>query len=158
MPSLDAVPAGPESDPPDPGPDPTRPTGAVPTTVRVAGALVGLEGLAALAFGIVLLVRALTGADGAGGLGYRVAEAAFFALVAAVLVAIGVGLVRGRRGTRSPAIVFQVLLLPVVYTMLGPSRQVALGAVAGVLVVGCLLLLIAEPSRRWVVGEPSDEG
>jgi hypothetical protein len=121
--------------------------------VRLAGVLVGLQGLLGLGFAVALFVRALTG-DGGPGLLVRdiVGEAGYFVLIGAALIAVGAGLVAGRRWARSPAIVTQLLLLPVVYTLLGPSRQLLLGIVAGVFVAGTFLLLISEPSRTWSMG------
>src|SRR5690606_22344720 len=49
------------------------------------------------------------------------------------------------------AIVTQLLLLPVVYTLIGPSRQLLAGIVAGVYVAGTFLLLISEPAMEWAV-------
>ena len=113
--------------------------------MRLAGVLVGLQGLLGLGFAVALTVRALT-VEGAG-LPVRdiVGEAGYF-------VVIGAGLVVGRRWARTPAIVTQLLLLPVVYTLIGPSRQLLLGIVAGVFVAGTFLLLISEPSRTWSMG------
>ena len=120
--------------------------------MRLAGALVGVQGLLGLGFAVVLVVRALT-VEG-GGLLVRdiVGEAGYFVLIGCALVAVGVGLVAGRRWARTPAIVTQLLLLPVVYTLLGPSRQLLLGIVAGVFVAATFLLLISEASRTWSMG------
>ena len=121
----------------------------VPPQVRLAGLLVGLQGLLGLGFAGALAVRALT-AEGAGlPVGDIVGESGYFVVIGAALVGVGIGLVRGRRWARTPAIVTQLLLLPVVYTLLGPSRQLVLGIVAGVVVIGTFLLLISEASRTW---------
>ena len=123
-----------------------------PRQVRLAGVLVGVQGLLGLGFGIVLVVRALSADDA--GLPVRdiVGEAGYFAVIGAALVAVGLGLVAGRRWARTPAIVVQLLLLPVVYTLIGPSHQLVLGVLAGVYVAGTFLLLISEASRTWAVG------
>jgi hypothetical protein len=113
--------------------------------VRLAGALVGAQGLLALTFMVVLAVGALD-ADRPGDL---IGQAGYFLIIGAALVAVGVGLVRGKRWARTPAIVTQLLLLPVVYSLLGPSRQLVLGIVAGVVVGGTFMLLISERSRVW---------
>jgi hypothetical protein len=60
--------------------------------------------------------------------------------------------VTGRRWARTPAIVTQLLLLPVVYSLIGPSRQLVLGIVAGAFVVTTFMLLISERSREWSMG------
>jgi hypothetical protein len=124
------------------------PTPGPPPQVRLAGLLVGLQGVLGLGFAVALVVRAL-GVEGAGLVRDIVGEAGYFAVIGAAVVAVGIGLVRGRRWARTPAIVTQLLLLPVVYTLLGPSRQLVLGIVAGVLVVGTFLLLISEATRIW---------
>lgn len=123
--------------------------GSVPPQVRLAGVLVGLQGLAGIGVAVAILVRALA----AGALsGYLLAEIGFFLVVGGAVVAAGAGLWAGRRWARSPAIVTELLLLPVVYSLLGPSRQVLLGVLAGVWVLTAFLLLISERARLWSMG------
>jgi hypothetical protein len=121
-----------------------------PRTIRLAGALVALEGLVGVGFGGYVAVRGAV-ADGAASLSLRavLGESATFIVMGGIVVAIGVALLRGRSWSRTPGIVIQAVLLPAAYSMLGPSRQVLIGAIAGVLVVTTLMLLISEPSRRW---------
>ncbi len=86
-----------------------------PLQVRLAGVLVGLQGLLGLGFAVALTVRALT-VEGTGlPVWDIVGEAGYFVVIGAALVAVGAGLVVGRRWARTPAIVTQLLLLPVVY-------------------------------------------
>jgi hypothetical protein len=110
--------------------------------------MVGVEALLGLAFAVALVIGAI-GADRPGPL---LGEAAYFLIIGAALVAVAVGLVIGRRWARTPAIVTQLLLLPVVYSLIGPSHQLVLGIVAGVFVVGTFMLLISERSRTWSMG------
>ncbi|WP_214370920.1 hypothetical protein [Pseudonocardia sp. H11422] len=133
-----------------PGPEgpPAAPAGP-PPQIRVAGAVVGLQGLLGVGFAVVVAVRAL-GADI--GVGNAIGEAVYFALIGAALGWVGWGLTAGRRWARTPAIVAQLLLLPVVYSLIGPSRQLLLGIVTGVIVIGTFLLLISERSRMWSMG------
>jgi hypothetical protein len=70
----------------------------------------------------------------------------------------GTGLLRGKRWARTPAIVAQLLLLPVVYSLIGPSQQLVLGILAGLVVIGTFLLLISEPSRTWSMDLFGDDG
>ena len=119
---------------------------APPAPVRAAGALVGLEALAAAAFAVVLAVRAGATQLGTGAV---LAEAGFFLLVAVAVGAVAAGLVTGRRWARTPAIVTQLLLLPVVYSLIGPSQQLVLGLATGVVVFATFMLLISERSRAW---------
>lgn len=110
---------------------------------------VALQGLAAVVFAVLLAFRA-----GSADLpvDFVLGESAYFAVIGLALVTVGVGLVTGRRWARTPAIVTQLLLLPVVYSLIGPSRQLVLGIVTGVLVVATFLLLISERSRGWSMG------
>jgi hypothetical protein len=117
--------------------------------VRAAGVLVAVQALAALAFAVALVVR--TGATPVGA-GPVVGEAGFFLLVAVALGAVAVGLLTGRLWARTPALVTQLLLLPVVYSLIGPSRQAVVGLLAGALVFATFMLLLNERSRRWSMG------
>jgi hypothetical protein len=120
--------------------------GGPPPQVRLAGALVALQGLAGVGVAVAILVRAMAADALSGAL---LGEIGFFLLIGGAVVAVGAGLLRGRRWARSPAIVTELLLLPVVYALLGPSRQVLFGVLAGVCVLGTFLLLISERSRIW---------
>lgn len=115
----------------------------------MAGVLVALQGVLALAFAVALAWRA-----GSADLPVRLVlgESGYFGLIGAALVAVGVGLWAGRRWARTPAIVTQLLLLPVVYSLIGPSRQLVLGIAAGVFVFATFMLLISERSREWSMG------
>ena len=117
--------------------------------MRLAGVLVAAQGALALVFAVVLALRAAS-ADLP--VDFVLGESAYFAVIGLALGAVGVGLVVGRRWARTPAIVTQLLLLPVVYSLIGPSRQLALGIVTGVFVVVTFLLLISERSRGWSMG------
>lgn len=130
----DASPAGPG----------TRP----PAQVRLAGVLVGVEALAAIGFTVMLLAGA--GANGER-LGAVIAQGVLFLLLTCGVAAVAVGLVTGRRWARAPGVVIQVLLLPVAYSLIGPSRQVALGLTVGVLAGATLLLLLGQAAKRWAM-------
>ena len=117
--------------------------------MRLAGVLVGLQGLLAVGFAVALAVRSSAPEVAVGSV---VGEAGYFVVIGAALLAVGVGLFTGRRWARTPAIVTQLLLLPVVYSLIGPSRQLVLGLVALVYVGSTFMLLISEPSRVWSMG------
>lgn len=131
----------------------SNPGTAAPAQVRAAGVLVGCEALLGLGFAVALVARA-----GSAQLGpvAVLGQAAFFLLVAGALGLVGWGLLVGRRWARTPAIVTQLLLLPVVYSLIGPSRQLVLGIAAGAVVVTAFLLLISERSRIWSMDLPPD--
>ncbi len=118
----------------------------------MAGVLVGLQGVAGLVFAVVLGIQAQGQS-----LGSVLGEVGYFVVIALALVFVGAALATGRRGARTPAIVTQLLLLPVVYSLIGPSQQLVLGIAAGVYVVATFLLLISERSRAWALAPYSPE-
>jgi hypothetical protein len=106
---------------------------------------VGVQGVAGVVFAVVLGVRAIGAGVAAGDV---LAEGGYFLLVGGALVAVGAGLVRGRRWARTPAIVAELLLLPAVYSLLS-VKQLVWGVLSGVVVIATFLLLISEASRAW---------
>ena len=123
-----------------------------PPQIRVAGVLVGLQGLGALVFAILVGIQ-----ESMLPLGSVLGEVGYFVVIGIALAFIGAALATGRRGARTPAIVIQLLLLPVVYSLIGPSRQLVLGVAAGIYVVATFLLLISERSRVWATAPYSRE-
>jgi hypothetical protein len=130
-------------------PEQTPVPDAPPPQVRTAGALVTLQALIAIGFAVLLGVQA---SEADLPLGAVIGEAGYFVVIGLALLAVGIGLLTGRRWARTPAIVTQLLLLPVVYSLIGPSQQLVLGIIAGVYVVATFLLLISERSRVWSMG------
>jgi hypothetical protein len=127
-----------------------RPVG-VPTTVRVAGGLVMLEGAVAVIIAITLIVRALLGHDQSGASGYG--TAAWFILLGGAVLAAGLALLVGKRWGRAIAVVAQVLLLPVVWSLLTDSDQPVPGGLLGVVVVASLVLLFSTPTSAWMADQ-----
>ncbi|MCP2268586.1 hypothetical protein [Actinokineospora diospyrosa] len=124
---------------------------AAPRTVRAAGAIVGLQGLVALVFTVLLLIRGLSGESE---LGTNVfGEAAYFAVLAAAVLACGAGLLIGKTWARSPAIVIQVLLLGVAWYATGPSGRPEYGIPVGVVCLAALVFLFNPATTRWAQGE-----
>lgn len=118
-----------------------------PRLVRAGGLLVGLQGAAGVVAAVGVLVSGSTGPT------LVLATAVWFAGFGVALLAVGVSLVRGRRGARTPAIVAQILLLGVAWYAAGPSSQPAFGVPAAILCVAVLVLLLCPPSLRWALGE-----
>jgi len=124
---------------------------SVPGTVKAAGALVGLEGLAGLAFAVILLI------DGSSGPGRNIyGEAGYFTVIFGGVLACGVGLLLGKRWARGPATAVQILLLGVSWYAIGPSSQPLLGGPVAVLCIAVLVLLFRAPSRAWADGVPRE--
>ncbi|MDH6281967.1 hypothetical protein [Prescottella agglutinans] len=124
-----------------PAPAPT------PSTVRRAGALVSLEGAAAVGFAIFLVVRGLLGYDQSVTSGYG--TALWFAILGGAVLAAGVGLLLGQRWGRTIALMAQLLLLPVTWYVL-TSHRVVWGIVLGVVVISALVMLFAGSTSRWM--------
>ncbi|MEV6134533.1 hypothetical protein AB0L63_00385 [Nocardia sp. NPDC051990] len=120
----------------------------VPATVRGAGGLVALEGAVAVVVAIVLVVRGLLGHDQSAVSGYG--TAAWFGVLGGAVLAAGIGLFLGHRWGRAIAVIAQVLLLPVTWSLLTDSHQPVLGALLGIVVVSALVLVFAPASNRWM--------
>lgn len=107
-----------------------------------------LEGAVAVAVAVALLVRTAAGDHGSAAIGYG--TAAMFAVLGAGVLAAGVGLLCSMRAGRGPAVVVQVILAPVAWSLLTASAQVLLGFLLGAVVLVTLALLLSGPTRRWV--------
>ncbi|MGH3768712.1 MAG: hypothetical protein ACRDTX_26755 [Pseudonocardiaceae bacterium] len=118
----------------------------LPRAVRAAGLLVLLQGLAGVAVAGVLVVGAARGSTGPVPIA---ATAAWLAGFGAILLAVGLNLIRGRHGARTPATVAQLLLLGVCWYATGPSSQPAYGLPAAAFCVAVLALLFCPPALRW---------
>jgi hypothetical protein len=118
-----------------------------PSTVRGAGLIVVLQGVAGLAVAAVLLVRRIAGADqhAVNGLG----TAAWFLLVGGAVLAGGWALVTGRRWGRGLAVFTQLLLLPIAWYLTGGSNQPAFGIPLGIVALTALVLLFTPAAVRW---------
>jgi hypothetical protein len=113
--------------------------------------LVTLEGAVAVIVAAVLIVRALLGhrEDEISGYG----TAMWFGILGGAVLASGIGLLFGQRWGRAIAVITQLLLLPVVWSLLFGSGQPLYGTVLGVVALGALGLLFAPPSSRWAAQE-----
>ncbi|WP_042939887.1 hypothetical protein [Rhodococcus sp. AW25M09] len=135
---------------------PTTPENLTPpATFRSAGVLVAAQGAVSLVAAFVLLVRAVSGeGDNAVANGYG--TAGWFGVLGVGVGVAGVALIVGKRWGRAIATVVQLLLLPVVWSLLTGSHQTLYGVVLGVAVIGVLALLFSPPSSQWMAAEYSD--
>lgn len=117
-----------------------------PNTVRGAGLLVALQGLAGVVFAVALLVRALSGEETIGNL---YGEAAYFAVLGGAVLGCGIALFLGKRGVRSPITVIEILLLGVAWYAMGPSDRPEYGIPVAALSVVVLYLLYNATARVW---------
>lgn len=119
-----------------------------PPGIRAAGIIVSVQGIVLLGFAAWLVVRALTRTGGTEVSGY--ATAGWFVFLGVPVLAAGIALVIGKRWGRSIAVVMQLLLLPVVFSMFSGSHQYVWGFVLGAIVVGTLVLLMTGRSSEWM--------
>lgn len=123
--------------------------------MRIAGLLVAAQGLVGVAVTIVALVRATMGAVAPS---VAMVTAGWLALCAAALLALAVGLLRGRAGVRNPAVVAQLLLLGVAWYAAGPSGQPAYGVPAACVCVAILMLLFSRSTTGWIYAADAGAG
>lgn len=115
--------------------------------MRAAGAVVALEGATSIGIALVILVRELVGAGDAVIGGF--ALAGIFAVLGGGTAAAGVALARGRRGGRAPSVIVQIILTPVVWSLLTASGIAWAGVLLGVAVLVVVVGAFAPSSLRW---------
>ena len=127
---------------------------AAPATVRGAGLVVTLQGLAGVAFAIAVLIRAFGGNSTPGNNLYG--EAAYFAVLGGGVLACGLGLLLGRTWARTPSVVIEIILLGVAWYAMGPSGRPELGLPVAALAVLVIVLLFHARSRAWSMREDDE--
>jgi peptidoglycan/LPS O-acetylase OafA/YrhL len=115
------------------------------STLPLAALIVAVQGLAVLALGFALLVNSVVGNPDS------LVGAIFIGVLAAMggagLLLCAWGLRRRRRWSRSPALVWQLLMIPVGwYQVQGGLRWLGLSLV-GVSALGALLLLVPATTQ-----------
>jgi hypothetical protein len=123
-----------------------------PRNIRWAGGIVAAEGLIGVVFAVVILV-----APGSLNTRDRFGEAGFFLLMAAAVVALGIALVLGKRGARSPAVVVELILVGIAGYVTVPSGQIVWGLVIAVVCIYTLFLLLNSDARDWVMGRQTSD-
>lgn len=115
-----------------------------PVPLLAAAVVVLLEGLLAAVLGVVVGVNAVHGEGG----GVADAFLAFFGVLVGVgLVLVARGLSRSRRWSRAPALVVQIICVPVAITLAQGGRYSA-GIPLLVVAVLCVLALFSSASRK----------
>jgi hypothetical protein len=115
--------------------------------VKTAGVLVGIEGLAGIAFAVLLLLNGSTLPGSS-----LLAQAGYFVVIFGGVLACGIGLLLGKRWARGPATAIQVMLLGVAWYAIGPSSQPLFGVPVAVASIASLVLLFRPVSRAWADG------
>ncbi|MEE6169015.1 MULTISPECIES: hypothetical protein [Mycobacteriaceae] len=120
-----------------------------PPIVRYAGYLIAAEGALGLLAAVVLVVRALAGADQHIVSGYG--TALWFVLVGGGVLAGGWALITGRRWGRGIGVFANLLLLGVAWYVF-TSHQVGYGIAVGVLALVTLGMLLSPSAVHWSSG------
>jgi drug/metabolite transporter (DMT)-like permease len=126
-----------------------------PATVRQAGAVVALEGAAAVLVAVVLVVRHLAGTEDPPWLS-GFGTATWFAIMGAAVLAAGWALWTGRRWGRGLAVFAQLLLLPVAWYMAVGSAQWGYGVPVAAVAVAVLVLLFSPSALQWAAQASGD--
>ncbi|SFS40062.1 hypothetical protein [Saccharopolyspora flava] len=127
-------------------------TETVPRTVRIAGLLTTLQAVAGLVFVVALLIRSTsTDLGGVGQLerGETWGEAGYYTLLAAGVLAAGIGLIKGKHWARTPALLLQLLLLGTAWYATGPSGRPLIGLIIAVPAIAVLWFLFNRQGREW---------
>lgn len=114
-----------------------------------------MEGGAGVVVAVVLIARGLSGHDQHAASGYG--TAGWFGVLGGAVFAAGIALFLGRRWGRAIAVVAQLLLLPVAWSLLTDSHQPVFGILLGIVVVVTLGLLFSSPFNRWMAQEYESE-
>ncbi|MBO0866621.1 MAG: hypothetical protein J2P16_16295 [Mycobacterium sp.] len=120
----------------------------VPATVRGAGLIVAVQGVAGVVLAAVLLLRGLGGADQRVVNGFG--TAVWFVLVGGAVFAAGCALVAGRRWGRGLAVFAELLLLPVAWYLAVGSHRPLAGIPVGIIALIVLGLLFSPAAVRWI--------
>jgi hypothetical protein len=122
---------------------PAAPAAAPHPRLTAAALIAGLEGLVVAAWGVGMFFTDDANAVLAG---------LTVLLMAALPLAAAYGLHRARRWSRGPALIMQILALPIAWTMIHSSGAVvAAGAALGILALTALVLL-ANPKTTDALG------
>ncbi|GAA0917720.1 hypothetical protein [Streptomyces thermoalcalitolerans] len=131
-------------------PETTDTAGPRPWRLTCAAALSALEGLALLAGGIWMLVLGITG--GGGDRRSGVTGGITLLLLALLPLLAARGLLLRRGWSRGPAVITQILALPVAYSLLqADSMAVWAGIALAVMAVTSLVLLV-NPATTQALG------
>src|SRR2546430_6518613 len=123
---------------------------AAPISVRGAGLVVTLQGLAGVGFAVAVLVRAFGGHSSPGN--NLFGEAAYFAVLGGGVLACGIGLLLGKTWARTPSVVVEIILLGVAWYATGPSGRPEFGVPVAGLSVLVIILLFTGRSRAGSLG------
>ncbi|MEU9104761.1 hypothetical protein AB0D54_10385 [Streptomyces xanthophaeus] len=125
-------------------------TGVLPGRLTAAAVLTGLQGLVVAGLGVYMLVTGIVG-DPESVQMAMTGGATLLALAAVPLVAAR-GLRLGRRWSRGPALITQLMALPVAWTLFGSGGLMAVGGAALALSAVAVAALLLNPKTTEALG------
>ncbi|MFD7080299.1 hypothetical protein ACFYXV_02475 [Streptomyces sp. NPDC002181] len=133
-----------------PAPAPAQPTAPLPGRLTAAAALTALEGLALAGLGAYLLFVGIAGdADSP----QQAETGGITLLVLAALPLIAArGLRQGRRWSRGPALITQLMALPVAWTLYSTGGAMIAAAVALAVAAVAVVALLVNPTATEALG------
>ena len=120
--------------------------------VRIAAAVVCLQGALGVLFALALVLRATGGVEWVTDV---LGEAGYFTVLGGGVFAVGVALLRGHRWARTPALVVQLLLLGVAWYATGPSGRPEYGVPVGLVCLATGAALLSAQARAWAYDAPA---
>ncbi|WP_399929401.1 hypothetical protein [Streptomyces kanamyceticus] len=125
-------------------------SGPRPARLTAAAALTALEGLALLAGGAYMLVMGLAGSPD----NPRQAETGGITLIVLALLPLlaASGLMKLRRWSRGPAIITQIMALPVAWQLLQADSAAIPGGIVLAIVAVTSLVLLVNPTTTEALG------
>ena len=128
----------------------TSDVGPRPGRLTAAAALAGLEGLALVVGGAYMLVMGLTGHPD--DRGQAVTGGVTLIVLALLPLLAARGLLLRRGWSRGPAIITQIMALPVAYNLLQADSMAIPGGIALAVVAVAALVLIVNPETTRALG------
>jgi hypothetical protein len=118
-----------------------------PVPVKVSGGLVGLEAIGLLALAAVTVV---SGLRHDARIAQLIGQGLYFVVLALLLGVVASGLIRGKRWSRTPAIVAQLVVVAIGVWMAVPSGRIAWGI--GLIAIGLIAggLLVTPVANAWI--------
>ncbi|MEV6318760.1 hypothetical protein [Streptomyces sp. NPDC051776] len=131
-------------------PDDTPPAGPRPARLTAAAALAAVEGVVLAAFGAYLLVMGLVG-DPDSPQQAEMGGLTLLVLAALPLVAAR-GLLLRRRWSRGPALIVQIMAVPVAWTLISTGGAMVAAGITLAAVAVAVLVLLVNPTATEALG------
>ncbi|MGE2728486.1 hypothetical protein ACQI4F_03340 [Mycolicibacterium vaccae] len=126
----------------------------MPPAVRIAGAIVALQGLLGIVMAVVLTVREMNGHHEEAISGYG--TAGWFVIMGSGVLAAGWALLTGRRWGRGIAIFANLCLLGVAWYVFSSGR-ISYAIVVGAASIAVLGLLFSRSALHWLIQPGPDD-